>query len=108
MPVAALSSRKREAILQRISEGTLKLETESGTCWIWEGAKCGNNRGKYGIFVIGGRTMNARRASYEASGKSPRLGNYSLISTCGDPLCVNPDHLVCTKIVKGGRRSSLE
>ena len=65
-------------------------------CWVWYGAVTYNhlqpNR-TYGYMMVEGRRVNVRRLTYYLYGKRPALGGYIVTSTCGNSLCVNPDHL---------------
>ena len=66
---------------------TSKVERVGG-CWIWTGATA---RGRPHV-RFRGSTTSGQRASYELMvGRVPEGMNVS--TTCGDRLCVNPEHL---------------
>lgn len=58
-------------------------------CWIW--LRC-RNSGGYGRVTIAGRSQAAYRAIYEMVNGSVPKGLH-LDHLCGNPPCVNPDHL---------------
>jgi hypothetical protein len=66
---------------------------KSGACWLWTGAR--NSRG-YGTFGLSGRphvkNVLAHRFAYELL-VGPIPDGAVLHHTCGNQLCVNPDHL---------------
>ncbi len=60
-------------------------------CWIWRGAKHSTQRG-YGKFRLGGRVMNAHKASYILF--NGEVGKGLVIAhQCNNEHCVNPAHL---------------
>jgi len=64
----------------------------SGDCWIWQGAR----RGNYGVVRVreGGEfaLRNAHRAAYAVwRGEAPN--GLSVLHTCRQHLCCNPEHL---------------
>lgn len=71
-------------------------------CWVWTGAKVWKNpQLPYGYMTVEGHRVNVRRVSYEVHGLSPGLTDHTVVSTCGNSLCVRPDHLR-----RGSRRKS--
>lgn len=65
-----------------------RVDKTPGGCWVWT---AGSSRG-FGIFHVGGVLKAAHRLSYENSnGPVPKGG--IIRSTCGNKLCVNPEHL---------------
>lgn len=74
-------------VKDRIRNNVL-VESDTG-CWIWAGKK---NRQDYASITIGGKTVAAHRASYEAFvGFIP--AGLVIDHLCRTPACVNPEHL---------------
>lgn len=71
-------------------------------CWIWQ--RKTNKRWGYGYATISGRTVLAHRAVYEEA-KGPIGEGLELDHLCGNPSCVNPDHLEQTTAAQNIRRS---
>lgn len=70
------------------------------TCWIWIGAKCSNGYGTFGTELIAKGKMRVDRAHRVAwellRGPIPDgmvLDHDNQQFGCGNPSCVNPDHL---------------
>ena len=70
------------------------------TCWIWIGAKCSNGYGTFGTELITKGKMRVDRAHRVAwellRGPIPDgmvLDHDNQQFGCGNPACVNPDHL---------------
>ena len=61
---------------------------QSGDCHVWTGAK---TRGGHGVFFVAGRTLLAHRLQHALSGGNPAAE--VVMPTCGNPHCVNADHL---------------
>ena len=59
-----------------------------GKCWVWTGAK----RGNYGVFNVSGSIRNAHRVAYVLF-REPVHEGVSVLHSCGNKLCCNPDHL---------------
>lgn len=72
--------------------------TEEGDCWIWHGAMQSN--GTIPMIRYGKKTMSVRRAVLVDRGAP--VSGYQATCTCGNRLCVNPDH------VEAVRRSTLQ
>lgn len=90
--------REKSGLLQRIFE---KVQRSEKGCWLWGGSVVGG-RVKYGVISIGGRVRNVRRVLYSILRREP--GRYRLESTCNTETCINPEHLVETRLKKGGRK----
>lgn len=58
-------------------------------CWLWE---AGRARNGYGRFATNGRMVLAHRFAYEIQRNQIPTG-LQLRHSCGERLCVNPDHL---------------
>ena len=62
---------------------------KTDTCWLWTGMTTSTGRGKlklYGIEHTAPRVIYALHYSLDP-------GNFYVLHTCDDPLCVNPEHL---------------
>lgn len=71
---------------------TLKARTvEEGDCWLWQGYAI-NKTPQVASYPDGKKKMTSvRRLMRElVTGQAQPNGHYS--NTCGNPLCVNPDH----------------
>jgi hypothetical protein len=90
--------REKSGILQRIFE---RVTRSPEGCWLWGGSVSGGRR-KYGVISYNGRMRNVRRLLYTLLRKEP--GRYRLESSCNTETCINPDHLIETKLKKGGRK----
>lgn len=78
---------KKEAVKERI---LANCEADPATgCWVWNGRI---EKGKYANLQLNGNKVMAPKASYLAH-VGPVGDNYSLIKTCGNTLCVNPNHM---------------
>ena len=64
---------------------------EEGDCWVWSGYV--QNGSPY-VFQAGKLTA-VRQIAMTLSGRPIRIGAKYFATTCGDPLCVNPEHIVC-------------
>lgn len=79
------------------------------TCWLWI---AGTNRDNYGRFRADSRVYLAHRYAWELL-ISPIPDKYVIdhdhpLWGCGNPLCVNPDHLECvSNQINGQRRRRL-
>jgi HNH endonuclease len=62
-------------------------------CWLWEGHTYQDGRGCYD-----GRAADV--CSYELT-RGPLPGRALLAHRCGDPRCVNPEHLVTERCSTG-------
>jgi hypothetical protein len=73
---------------------SLKARTiEEGDCWLWQGY-IQNNTPQVVSYASGSKRMvSVRRLLRELiTGRVQPDGHYS--NTCGNPLCVNPDHTI--------------
>lgn len=68
------------------------IGVEEGTgCWRWLG-KCYKG-GRQPVYVMYGKQEMPRRLAYEWW-RGERLGGDEIVMpTCGDAMCVNPDHM---------------
>ena len=67
-----------------------KYEVDSKTdCWLWTGWKTSKG---YGGFSLNGKDVGAHRVSYMLF-KHDVDEKLSVLHTCDNPSCVNPDHL---------------
>lgn len=69
-------------------------------CWTWTGAA-----ELYGKFKMNGQTRRAHRVSYELH-IGPIPDGLEIDHTCGNTLCVNPDHLEATTKPENIHRSN--
>lgn len=70
---------------------------DKNECWIWFGPRTGAGRSgrglPYGQLKIKSKMHKAHRLMYEYFyGKKP--GQFKVLHTCDNPLCVKPSHLV--------------
>ncbi len=79
--------------IERFMKKVVKGQLSEDPCWIWEG---GRNTGGYGTFNSGFKNMSAHKFSYEYHKEKVPNGR-SIGKTCGDKLCVNPDHMFITE-----------
>lgn len=90
-----LGAKDRESLRQRLLR-LIQKGRGRNPCWIWVGATSYRKNGpKYGYLVVKGKKMVARRLVYYLWKVLPQpLGDFTVSTSCGNPLCVNPDHLV--------------
>ncbi len=73
-------------------ERILNRSVKKGDCLIWQGAK---HRQGYGMMRHGDKMQTVHRIMAIESGKFPNADFKTRIGhTCGNYLCVNPDHLI--------------
>ena len=61
---------------------------KSGDCHVWTAAK---NQQGYGVFFVANRTLLARRLAAALAGLDYQAA--VIAPTCGNPACVNPEHM---------------
>jgi hypothetical protein len=67
--------------------------TECGDCLEWNGSASKSKTGlRYPNMRINGETKLVRRVVYEAA-RGPIRAKHAIRTTCGNDICVNPDHL---------------
>ena len=76
---------------------------KSDGCWQWTGTR---NEAGYGQIGVEGRTMYAHRFAYEAF-VGPIPDGLVVDHLCGDPSCVNPQHLEVVPQATNVRRGGL-
>ena len=65
-------------------------EVAEDGCWIWTGARVGPG---YGALRVGGATVYAHRYALEKHLGRPLSQDHHAHHRCGEPSCVNPEHL---------------
>lgn len=80
-----------QARLQRQLLGRVR---QNGDCWLWSGQVSNSGYGRTMIVENDGgtRMVSAQTASYLAF-IGPIPPGQLVIQSCGDRLCINPDHL---------------
>jgi hypothetical protein len=96
MPVKFLPGHQR-----RKSPHEYLVDKATG-CWIWQRAR--NNMG-YGQTTVNTRRQYAHRVYYERA-KGPIPSGLVVDHLCGNPACVNPDHLEAIRSGENIRRGS--
>ena len=77
---------------RKIRESSLR--NVQGSCWIWNRQISNSGYGRMAVPTQGGTlTESAHRISYLAF-VGPLKRDDVVLQTCGNRLCVNPDHLV--------------
>lgn len=66
-----------------------KVDKSAGACWKWTGYV---NADRYGLFKMNGKMKYAHRAAWTFVGR-PLTDGLELHHKCGNPSCVNPEHL---------------
>jgi len=88
--VRVLAFADRSAIWSEIKERTVQSPEPDG-CWEWIGPK---TRAGYGLLFRFGYGLLAHRLVHALSGGDPSVEVVK--QTCGNPRCVNPEHLMDT------------
>lgn len=83
----------RDQDLLRFAEKVLLPDDLNDTvpCWLWQGAKHSRKRG-YGKFRLGGKVMNAHKASHILF-NGPVADGLVVGHQCNNERCVSPHHL---------------
>ncbi len=68
-------------------------------CWLWMGYTS-KARSPQGSLTINGKQVMAKQIAWELA-FGPVPANHQVTTTCGESLCMNPDHLVLRKAVAG-------
>ena len=82
-----------------------KVDTKDD-CWLWTGATTSGGQGQ--LRLPGGMRITARRFSFELF-KSEIPEGQTVVTTCGEALCVQPNHLGLVEdhfAVKGSRNGN--
>jgi hypothetical protein len=58
-------------------------------CWLWQGAR---TKGGYGVINVAGRMRTVHSLAWELE-NGPLPNGFEMGHTCGERLCVRPDHL---------------
>lgn len=91
---------------ERIKASILARTKRKGDCLVWTGAvaytpgKAGQPGKRYGYMQINGRRVTVRRIAYQVLGGKADPGVRVVECTCGNSLCIKPDHLVRGKQLK--------
>jgi hypothetical protein len=75
---------------------------KTDSCWFWIGHR--RRRGGYGSFYFNGVVWAAHRYSYTFL-RGPIPDGLVLDHLCGEPSCVNPDHLETVTLAENSRRA---
>jgi len=83
--------------------GMMARIEKRGGCWVWTGGCTRSSRGEqYPCVRIGGKTHTVRRVLYEYyKGTMTKRTTMS----CGNELCVNPEHVVLSSAATGAERA---
>ena len=87
-----LTPQERKSVYDRLSRGR-----RAGDCWLWLGRDDKpSKRGWYTTVVVGGRRYNLRRLLFALHRGLPDLPPRKTVlrSTCRNPKCVNPKHVL--------------
>lgn len=76
---------------------------KTDTCWLWI---AGGHKFGYGEFRESGKLIRAHRFSYELH-NGPIKDSKSVLHTCDNPRCVNPNHLYIGTQIENGRDTSI-
>lgn len=76
-------------VMHKVTTRITKQPGANG-CWEWQGAA---SRGRP-IVTDQGRTRNARRVAWVTANRRPLRPGKIVTSTCGNTLCLRPDHLI--------------
>lgn len=98
-PSRSLSRMTAEDVRAIWKEADIYYKPDGSGCLVWTGSHNGSGVPKF-------RCLSARRVAWIAS--HGIMLNYSqkITAKCGNPSCVNPDHLSITSAVQVGKKSS--
>lgn len=88
-----------EPIVERLARQT--VVSESG-CWLWTGAK---SRGGYGVYLQW-RAVDWRPSRAYELARGPIPAGLTIDHLCGNPSCVNPEHLAIATQQENNNRGS--
>lgn len=92
----------RESHTLPLEEKMLKYKVTEGGCWTWIGSFSGGNP----MIHVNGSNKNARRFFYSHFNNLKLRRNDNVHFCCGNPKCVNPNHLELHKAAKAVRDKS--
>ncbi|AXY81724.1 endonuclease [Dickeya phage Katbat] len=75
---------------QDLMKRFMKKVQKTADCWLWMASTRGTNG--YGTLSIGNKMALAHRVSHELF-KGPIPNGQTIMHSCDNPLCVNPEHL---------------
>lgn len=90
-----LEGRSPHEVEQLRAKFTAQIKAMPSGCRVWTGGVTNSGVGKKtftGKFFDGTDKLSARQVAWQFAGKVMPHGK-NLIVTCGEPLCVNPEHL---------------
>ena len=68
-----------------------------GDCWVWTGCMNGSTKA-VPVARIAGRSVTVRRVAAHLGGHQQKARRFSV--TCGNPRCVNPNHVIDESLVR--------
>lgn len=79
---------------------------DCGDCWVWQGPTNGSGHPKVSLRDADGRSwVSARRVTYTAAKREIPAGRLITVN-CGNPKCLNPDHLTLTTKADAARKGN--